>query len=273
MVARKHTALCFSGLDPSGGAGLLRDLSVLNDHQIHVMAVLMSETVQSSDECKEIQGPTCAPATIFSTLVPFLPEVWGAKFGLLSIPIDELHQLMKLLKQFPPRFLIWDPIMGPTQGVAHHNAEDLKEIAKSIGSTHFFDHDWVISPNLNEFKFLANPIDSMNAEDLIRASKPIFDSGFTNVWLKGGHGSSDVIDDYWISDKECHLIASHPRSQIKPRGTGCYLSSSWLAYRLGGLSAFESARQATLDLQNIWTLADTLPKSSRPILGLKKNYS
>lgn len=270
MVDQKPTAVCFSGLDPSGGAGLLRDLSVLYSHQIYVMAILTSETVQSSDECFEIQSPACAPSSIFSSLAPTLPKTWGAKLGLMAISVDELSRLMKELKQSPPQCLIWDPISGPTQGVGLHTGESLRNMAKQIGSARTQGYDWVISPNWDEFMALTSATTSMQAEELIHASKPILDYGFSSLWLKGGHGTDDQIRDYWITSNECHLIASHGRSQIKPRGTGCYLSSSWLAYRLEGMNGFESARQSAQDLQNVWLTSDVLPGSTRPILGLKK---
>lgn len=269
MVTHKPTAVCFSGLDPSGGAGLLRDLSTLYDHPLHVMAVLTSETVQSSDECFEIKSPACAPATTFSKLAPILPGTWGAKLGLLAISADELSRLMGELAHLPPRYLIWDPILNPSQGVGLHSNGSLLDMGKQIGSARRSDCDWVISPNWIEFKALTSATDSMEPKDLINASRSIFNLGFSCLWLKGGHGMGESIRDYWITNNDCVAIATHERNPVKPRGTGCFLSSSWLAYRLQGLNGLESARQATDDLQKLWSTSDVLPGGTRPILGLR----
>lgn len=271
MTMYKPMALCFSGLDPSGGAGLVRDLATLHHHPLHVMAVLTSETVQSSDECFEIKSPSTPPSMVFSKLVPTLPKIWGAKLGLFALSHEELFSLTEKLKESPPAFLIWDPVLRPSRGISFHTSNSLVKMAEYIGAARPLKGEWVISPNWDEFRNLTRSSNMMDPDELSLLSKPLFDQGFSYVWLKGGHREGPQVSDYWITRDECQVIASHERKRIKPRGTGCFLSSSWLAYRLLGIKAKEAARLATKDLHEFWQTSEILPGATCPILGLKGN--
>ena len=55
-------AVCLGGLDPSGGAGLLRDAATCQSLGVHAMAVSTAETVQNGLGCQQIRPPLLDPA-------------------------------------------------------------------------------------------------------------------------------------------------------------------------------------------------------------------
>jgi hydroxymethylpyrimidine/phosphomethylpyrimidine kinase len=106
---------------------------------------------------------------------------------------------------------------------------------------------WVVSPNLPEAGALAGA-----GADPAALARPFLELGAVAVWLKGGHGDGDTVEDLWITPGRVFSLGRSPRLPGERRGTGCTLASAWLAWRLRGQDGPEAARSAARFLRGRW---------------------
>lgn len=238
-------ALCLGGLDPSGGAGILRDVMTLSGLGVHPMAIVTADTVQNGLECRAILTPP-DPMPALLALAPHLGGgPWGVKLGLCALAPESLARAAAWLRPRGPAAAIWDPILAPTSGVGLHDAQGLRALAAILLPS----GSWVVSPNLPEASALSGLPPGADPRDLAR---PLLDLGARAVWLKGGHGPGDRVEDFWITRDGAESLGEAPRLPGDRRGTGCFLASAWLGFRLLGREEREAARSAAAHLRERW---------------------
>lgn len=245
------------GFDPSGGAGLLRDVLCLAAQGAIPFALCLAQTVQNGQGCLAIEPPCPDPRPSLEALLPHLNGVWGLKLSLCCISPRALAELLALLQAQPPMCALWDPILGPTQGVKLHEGQDLKAYADQILKT----LDWVVTPNRVEAAAFAGLSQDALPETL---ALPWLEKGAKAVWLKGGHGGSSQVEDFWIDQKGCVSLGSHPRLPGNRRGTGCTLASTWVGLRLRGLDEKTAAKKSAEILRDNWGRAAVVGGFGRP---------
>lgn len=236
--------LCLGGLDPSGGAGLLRDALTLAALGVHPMAVCTAETIQNGLACLAIHPPR-DPLPALEALAPHLAPGWGVKLGLCALEPTRLSALVSRVASLAPACRIWDPVLAPTAGVGLHDAEGLRAMARILLAS----GPWVVSPNLPEAAALSGLPPGAAPQDLAR---PLLELGAEAVWLKGGHGTGGEVEDLWITRSGTESLGRFSRLPGDRRGTGCTLASAWLAHRIKGLGATEAARAASAWLRCRW---------------------
>jgi hydroxymethylpyrimidine/phosphomethylpyrimidine kinase len=248
-------ALCLGGMDPSAGAGLLRDVMTLAALGVHPMAVATAETIQNGRGCAAILPPA-DPLPRLEALVPHLggPEPWGVKLGLCALDPGTFGSLAARVAALRPAAAIWDPILAPTAGVGLHSGRQLHAMAETLLAT----GGWVVSPNLPEALALAGPGTGIDpAAPLAEPAcailaRPLLDLGAAAVWLKGGHGQGREVEDFWITPGLVQSLGRALRLPGDRRGTGCTLASAWLGWRLLGLPGPEAAVAAARFLRERW---------------------
>ncbi|MBI4912900.1 MAG: bifunctional hydroxymethylpyrimidine kinase/phosphomethylpyrimidine kinase [Acidobacteria bacterium] len=233
-------ALCLGGFDPSGGAGILRDVITLSSFGIHPMALRTAETVQNGEGCLGIAPPEPDPMAQLEALLPHLRGAWGLKVGMMALPPRLRRELLGRLQELGPRFRIWDPILGPTRGVPLHSGETLLEMAGEILPA----GGWIVSPNWVEAEALGRAAGARLAEPGAMV-QPLLDAGAEAVWMKGGHREGAVVEDLWITPAGVKGLGPRVRQPGSIRGTGCALASAWLALRLLGRESREAALEAS----------------------------
>lgn len=253
-------ALCLGGMDPSAGAGLLRDVLTLSSLGVHPMAVSTAETLQNGIACLRITGPAVSPALCLDALRTHLSGLWGVKLGLCAIEMAELEALIARLDELLPICCVWDPIQAPTSGVSLHDGAALRRMARVVlkGGT------WVVAPNRIEAATFAGVAQDA---DPSRLAEAFLETGARAVWLKGGHASGDTLEDFWIDAKGACGLGAHPRLPGDRRGTGCTVASAWLAFRLLGLGDMDAARRAEAWIAEHWERVFTPGGSGRPIFA------
>lgn len=257
-------ALSLGGMDPSGGAGLLRDALALAELGCQPMAVSLAETLQNGLACSRIDAPTLDPVRRLETLAPHLAGRWGVKIGLCALEADTFRRLCATLRHLAPPIRIWDPILAPTAGVGLHDGGDLRLMA-----THLLPMGgWVVSPNRGEAAAFAGlPPESIRDASAEALAGPWLEAGAEAVWLKGGHAPGDLVQDLWITRMGIEPLDASPRLPGQRRGTGCLLSASWLGLRLRGLEDRAAAREATRRLRERWDLAFVPGGVGRPMFA------
>jgi len=111
---------------------------------------------------------------------------------------------------------------------------------------------WVVCPNLPE----AAALSGLGSErDPERLARPLLEMGADAVWLKGGHGGEDTLEDLWLTAGGVRGLGRAPRQPGDVRGTGCTLAAAWLGLRLKGLGGPEAAAGAASLLRGQWPRA------------------
>lgn len=245
-------ALCLGGMDPSGGAGLIRDALSMAALGCHPMTVSLAETLQNGLGCSRIEPPSMDPVLRLESLAPHLAGRWGVKLGLCALEPPMFRRLCAALALLAPPVRIWDPILAPSAGVGLHDGEDLRRMAVALLPT----GGWVVSPNRGEAAAFAGlPPDTIREADPDRLARPWLEAGASAVWLKGGHAEGDRVQDLWITSEGLEALEPSPRLPGTRRGTGCLLASTWLALRLRGLEPRAAAVEAARRLRARWDLA------------------
>lgn len=245
-------ALCLGGMDPSGGAGLLRDAMTLAELGCQPMAVSLAETLQNGLACIRIDPPTMDPVQRLETLAPHLVGRWGLKLSLCALDANDFRRLCATLRHLAPPIRIWDPILAPSAGVGLHDGADLRRMAADL----LLMGGWVVSPNRGEAAaFAGSPPQAIRNASAESLATPWLEAGAEAVWLKGGHGEGDHVQDLWITREGVHAMDPALRLPEERRGTGCLLSATWLGLRLQGMPPVDAARQAAIRLRSRWDLA------------------
>lgn len=255
-------ALCLGGMDPSAGAGLLRDALTLAEAGCQPMAVPLAETVQNGLGCARIEAPGQDPVARLECLAPHLTGRWGAKLSLCALEKPTFRRLCATLRHLDPPVRIWDPILAPTAGVGLHDGEDLRRMAADLLPM----GGWVVSPNRGEAAAFAGlPPDQIRAAEPAALAMPWLEAGARAVWLKGGHAAGDQVQDLWITGEGITALEPAPRLPGERRGTGCLLSAGWLGWRLRGLDDRAAAARAARGLRLRWAWAFSPGGVGRPM--------
>jgi hydroxymethylpyrimidine/phosphomethylpyrimidine kinase len=248
-------ALCLGGFDPSGGAGLLRDVMTLSALGVQPMAVATCTTVQNGAGCQEILAADPLPA--LRALGPHLGGRWGVKLGLCPLTGPGLEALIAQIEAFGPALRIWDPIQAPSCGVGLHDPDSLRSMARGLLPS----GGWVVCPNRPEAAALSGCPSQAPAAEL---AAPLLELGAQAVWLKGGHDPEDRVEDFWITAQGVRSLGRSPRLAGEVRGTGCTLGSAWLALALQGQAPVEAAIAAARFLRSQWPRAQAPGGFGRP---------
>jgi hydroxymethylpyrimidine/phosphomethylpyrimidine kinase len=245
-------ALCLGGMDPSGGAGLLRDALALAELGCQAMTVSLAETLQNGLACLRIESPTLDPVQRIEALAPHLGGRWGVKLGLCALDMKDFRRLCATLRHQAPPIRIWDPILAPSAGVGLHDGEDLRRMASALLPM----GGWVVSPNRGEAAAFAGlPPGAIHSAPVESLGTPWLEAGALAVWLKGGHAAGDRAQDVWITREGLQPLEAAPRLRGERRGTGCLLAATWLGLRLQGLDDLQAALESARRLRARWDLA------------------
>ena len=257
-------ALCLGGMDPSAGAGLLRDALVLAELGCQPMAVSLAETVQNGLACSRIAPPDLDPVQRVETLAPHLAGRWGLKLSLCAQEPKDFRRLCATLRHLAPPVRIWDPILAPSAGVGLHDGGDLRRMAADLLPM----GGWVVSPNRGEAAaFSGLPPEAIRSAAPEALAEAWLEAGAAAVWLKGGHAAGNQVQDFWITREGIQALDTAPRLPGERRGTGCFLSAAWLGLRLLGLDDLSAAREAARRLRSRWDRAFAPGGVGRPLFA------
>jgi hydroxymethylpyrimidine/phosphomethylpyrimidine kinase len=229
-------------MDPSGGAGVLRDAVVVSGLGVHPMAVPMAETVQNGIGCGAILPPAVPPKERIASLAPHLCGNWGVKLSMFC-GVGPLRDALEQARALGPAAAVWDPVAAPSVGAGLHGPESLVEAAGLLSGW-----GWVASPNLHE----AVAITGMPGAPHEDVAKKLLDMGFAGVWMRMGHCQGATVRDLWCDTGGVRWLEPRPRLAGDPRGTGCTATAAWLALRLRGLGPADAAAGAIGLVRDAW---------------------
>jgi hydroxymethylpyrimidine/phosphomethylpyrimidine kinase len=85
---------------------------------------------------------------------------------------------------------------------------------------------------------------------MIFAASILINLGAKNVFMKGGHLDSEVVQDIFVNKKEIMLIKNRRIATSNTHGTGCTLSSAISTYFACGKTLKKSCELATKYVNN-----------------------
>jgi hydroxymethylpyrimidine/phosphomethylpyrimidine kinase len=203
------------GLDPGGGAGVLRDFSTAAALGAHARVVVTSLTEQDAASVTAVEPRQ--PEQLRHALANALARSYrpGVKIGMVATEGVALAIAEALVGFEGPA--VYDPVLRASSGgwLYEGSMDAVIGLARKVT---------VLTPNLGEAAWLLGRTVA-DLTDARSAARDLVALGIPAVLVKGGHLSGDADDVLLDGDGE--TIFTGPRIEgPSPRGTGCTLATA-----------------------------------------------
>lgn len=233
MSFSKPVVMCFSGLDPTGGAGLQADIETLFSSGCHTLPIATALTVQNTQNASNLT-PT-SPALLIQQSRAVLEDIPVNCFKIgLTGSVQVVEVLHTLLRDYPGIPVVFDPVLRAGGGFEFGSA-DLVEAIRTL----LLPLTTVLTPNTEEIMRLAPGADSVEA-----CANQLMETGCRHILLTGTHAATpEVINKFFSSHEEISLF-TWPRLEHSYHGSGCTLAASLAAGLAHGLDIREAVQKA-----------------------------
>jgi hydroxymethylpyrimidine kinase/phosphomethylpyrimidine kinase len=242
----RPVVLCFSGLDPSGGAGLQADIESIAALNAHAAVVCTALTIQDS---QQVYGFETVNADLLyqqaQKVLADLP-VKAIKCGMLG-SLQTVEVVKRICQQHPHIPLVLDPVLAANSG-GSLTLDGFIDTLKTLFS--FAD---VITPNTLEAERLTGLLTATNEAELIQA---LLKQGAQSVLLKGGHEQGQMLRNRLYQQGQLVQTSQWPRLAGEFHGSGCSLASAIAAGLAHGLSLPIAVTRAEVWLHHTLQEAD-----------------
>jgi hydroxymethylpyrimidine/phosphomethylpyrimidine kinase len=250
--------LVFSGLDPSGGAGIQADIEAIAAQGAHALPIVTALTVQDNER---VHGVTPVDSLLLvrqaSMLIASLP-IHAVKIGIPGSVenAEAIAGIVNRLRQGQPDLpVVLDPVLASGRGDPLTRGDALASLEPMLALA------TLLVPNLLEAASLG-----IDADGALALPCP-------HVLVTGGHGRGDEVVNRWVhrSGGEARVRAWRwPRLPGEFHGSGCTLASG-IAARLALGDTMEQAlengqRYCNQALADAYTIApgQAIPRRIHP---------
>ncbi len=237
MSQRIPAVLIFSGLDPSGGAGIQADIEALASQGCHACPLITTLTTQDTSDVKGTI--TVAPELLKDQARTILDDIpiAAVKIGLIDSTeiVETIHEVLSELSDIP---VILDPVLasGADTPLANRELQSaLREFLMPLTT--------VLTPNSREARQLAPQADTLDA-----CAMSLLDDGNEFVLITGTHEPTQKVSNTLYTNNRKLEEFHWPRLQGEHHGSGCTLASSIAGLLAQGnepLSAIYEAQEYT----------------------------
>ena len=237
MNVSKPKVLCFSGLDPTGGAGLQADIETLFSIGCHCTPIATALTVQNTQNAISSQATEAALLVQQARTVLEDIAVQCFKIGLLG-SVESVEALHTVLKDYSSIPVVLDPIAYAGGGYEFGGDQVIEAIRKLLVPL-----STVLTPNTEEIRQLAPTADSLEA-----CANELLDQGCEQILLTGTHTRTTSVVNKWFSSHQEVTVFNWPRLQDVYHGSGCTLAAAiagYLAHKLNMHDAIQQAQRFT----------------------------
>ena len=249
----RSTVLCFSGLDPSGGAGLQADIEAIGQSGAHAAIACTALTIQNSQQVFGFEATSKELLLAQANAVVGDLPIRCVKSGMLGTT-SNIAALAEFLRAHPEYQYVLDPVLVANSGGSLGNQETLVQAFVEL-----IPLATVLTPNTVELRALTG---LNNLEDAVLK---LSDMGAKAILVKGGHEDTPdyirnalYINGVFISETRC------PRLDDEYHGSGCSLAS----YIAGRLAQGDDLKQAVHHAE-VW-LFSVLKKAEMPVINGQK---
>lgn len=251
----RPVVLCFSGLDPSGGAGLQADIESIGQAGSHASVACTAVTVQSSQQVFGFEA--CSANLLKAQAEAVLADlpVKAIKSGMLGTT-DNIAMLAELFVTTIPEKTpyVLDPVLVANSGDSLNRGLGNKEtLINAFGALLLYAT--LVTPNSIELR------DLTGIDNLYLAAKDLCQRGAKAVLIKTSHDSHDSgIEQFLYQQQGGDFTLLYktilPRLQGEYHGSGCSLAS-YIAGRLAYGDTLTMAVQcADIWIQQVLSKAD-----------------
>lgn len=240
--------LSIAGSDCSGGAGIQADIKTISALGGYAASVITAVTAQNTLGVQAVY-PLPAP-TVLTQIESVMDDLQpvAVKIGMVH-DANIVHAIARCLREYHPRFIVYDPVMVSTGGQRLMTEETIQAVMEEL-----FPLCTLITPNLGEASLLCGyPVSTI--PDMELAAHELSSRFGTSVLLKGGHLEGDEMCDILCMKSSPDACRPHPSpdclrytdARIESRnlhGTGCTLSSAIATFLAHGIELPEAVRSA-----------------------------
>ena len=239
----KSKILIIAGSDSSGGAGIQADIKTVTALGSYAMTAITAVTIQNTTGVKSIVSidPKEISNQIEFTSKDIKPD--AIKIGMLH-STKVIKSVIRSLDIINVKKIILDPVM-----VAKGGAKLIDDKAVQLLKNELIKKVSLVTPNIPEAEILTG-IKIKTKEDIIFAASILIELGAKNVFIKGGHLDSKVVQDIFVSKKEIMIIKNKRITTSNTHGTGCTLSSAISTFFSCGKTLKKSCELATMYVNN-----------------------
>ena len=212
------TALTIAGSDSSGGAGIQADIKTMLANHVYAMSAITALTAQNTTGVSDIMesSPEFLKEQLDCIFTDIYPD--AVKTGMVSSR-GLIEVIAERLRFYGAKNIVVDPVMVATSGarlITEDAVTALKESLLPLAT--------VITPNIPETEVLSG-MKIKSPEDMVAASKRIYEEYGCAVLCKGGHSINDA-NDLLYSEKAATWFKGKRIDNTNTHGTGCTLSSA-----------------------------------------------
>ena len=266
----KSKILIIAGSDSSGGAGIQADIKTVSSLGSFAMTAITAVTSQNTTGVLSIDSisPKSISNQIEFTSKDIKPD--AIKIGMLH-SVDIINSVIKSLSKIKIKKIILDPVMIAKGGAKLIDDQSIKILKKKL-----LTRVSLITPNIPEAEILTNT--KINSKDeMIIAGKILLKLGAKNVLIKGGHLSSNIMQDIFMSKTETLVFKNKKINTLNTHGTGCTLSSAIATYYSCGKTLKKSCEMAINYVNHAIRTGPNYGKGHGPInhlntIVIKKKY-
>jgi hydroxymethylpyrimidine/phosphomethylpyrimidine kinase len=235
--------LIIAGSDSSGGAGIQADIKAITALGSYAMTAITAVTIQNTTGVKTIVpiDPKEISNQIEFTSKDIKPD--AIKIGMLHSS-SVIKSVINSLDVIKIKKIILDPVM-----IAKGGAKLIDDKAIKLLRNKLLKKVSLITPNIPEAEILTKT-KIKTKEDMIFAASILIELGAKNVFIKGGHLNSKIVQDIFVSKKEILIIKNRKIATSNTHGTGCTLSSAISTFYACGKTLKRSCELATKYVNN-----------------------
>ena len=227
--------LCFSGLDPSGGAGILADIEAISSQGALCAPIITAATVQDTQDVMSFAP--MPPDLIIEQARAVLEDMPVSVIKIGMVGSTEIAEAIHtILVDYPSIKVVYDPVFS-TEKDGALSTPGLVESTRTL----LLPLTTVLTPNIFEAHAFVPGSDTPAA-----AAVAILETNCQYVLLTGTHGKTpDVVHTLFCNHHECKRY-HYERLPHKYHGSGCTLAAS-LAAIMTTEQEIEPAVQRALD--------------------------
>jgi len=227
--------ISIAGFDPSGGAGIIRDMNTFSSLGIHGTGVITALTAQNPSKVFSIQpiAIECIEEQIDSIFDEYNKYISYGKTGMLYSE-QIVKTVAKKIKEYDLKIVV-DPVMVASAG----DALLKEEIAKSL-KKYLLPYSLIVTPNIHEAELLSGR-KIATFEDAVTAAEKI--GKVCDVVITGGHlkGVNTIA-----IDEEIHIVKKDLLKTENTHGSGCTFSAALTSFMIKG-EDIKSSIEKSLD--------------------------
>lgn len=224
-----ESVLVFSGLDPSGGAGISADIEAINQFGITTLPIVTVLTAQNTCEVTHLEVVDCALIEAQYKAVAADIDFHVAKIGLLG-STEQINIIAHCLSEKPQLCVVLDPIIRSSS-----DKQLLDENAVLAMREQLIPLTTIITPNQSELAFLASDLDESNAVKSLNCPW---------VLVTGTDHSENEIEHRLYQQGELHASFGYVKLPGEYHGSGCTLASSISALLALGIDVDIACKRA-----------------------------